>query len=97
MDLTATEVIRIMQACRKTGVHDFSLGELKLSFGPKPEPTAADNPPDLVQNEEDLRERELELKQSQLDELRISDPYAYEQMICMDNDKQDKEQSLGTQ
>ncbi len=94
--LTASDVIKIIRECRRQGISEFSLGELKLSFGPKPTPepeVAPQNPPNPELEKELLQQRELELKQAQLDALRLNDPYAYEQLMCLD---QEEEQSLAT-
>lgn len=99
-DFTATDIIQLIKACRKQGVCDFSLGELKLSFGaPKDKgtPTLPNPAPSEKEEDELLLQKECELKQEKLEELRLSDPLAYEEMIMMDNDNPREEQSLGTQ
>lgn len=98
--MTATEIMKIIKACNKHGVSEFCLDGLKLSFGTKLE--AVPSAPLSVQIEENpefaksiLEQREYELKQQRLDEMRLADPYTYEQMICRDKD--DEEPSIGAQ
>ncbi len=96
--MTVTEIEKIIKTCRKQGVSEFSLDGLKLTFGPKPEKAQAP-PPEIEENPEFakaiLEQRELEIKQQKLDELRLADPYTYEQMIC--NDQDDEEPSIASQ
>lgn len=90
MDFTAEDVLKIIRTCKKQGISEFSLGELKLSFGPKPvhEPVIPYNPSDPEREKELLADRELEIKQAMLDDLRLSDPYEYEQLICKDQEEE---------
>lgn len=98
MEYTPTEVIKIIKACREQGVSEFSLGELKLSFGAASEavPPPPPNLPNPEAEAQAFAQHEADLKQERLEELKLSDPYEYEQLICMDRDGEE-ENSVGTQ
>lgn len=88
--LTASEIIKIIKQAKRLGVSHFQLGELKLRFGDAAQIVKA-NPENEISARE---EHENEIKSEQLENLRLSDPFTYEQMMC--NDLDEKETPFGT-
>lgn len=100
------DVCRILEACGKSRVAVLELGPLFISFGqPEPkvenvsedlfQPTAAIVAIQKQQAERALLADEIRLKQSQLDELPLSDPYLNEQLLIsgeLEDDRRSNEQ-----
>jgi len=88
MDLK--EISDIIDLCKRAGVSKFSLGDLCLEFG---RPTkselsataaseqALSDEVHLRQTKESLELRELRLRENQLEELLLTDPLKYEELI----------------
>lgn len=83
--MTAAEVIELIKAAQSSGIIDFRLGELQFKFGvdhAAPAVQLAVEDPRITQ--ENLERNELEVKDVALENLRLADPLAYEQMIVED-------------
>lgn len=83
-DLSTVDVLEIIKACRKNGVAAFSHRGLKFrlmgddGFSQPLRPQKRLSP---AEEERRLPEMEMRLKQQDLGELRLRDPYEYEQLI----------------
>ncbi len=84
MDMTSTDIIEVMKACRDLGVRHFEGNGLKLEFGPSADAKPVLGEADPAQSERILSEVELRIKQEQLENLKIEDPFAYEELIAKD-------------
>jgi hypothetical protein len=79
--LATSDIIDIIKACASSGVREFSVGDLRLSFV-KPKQIIAPAPPHTTQKfEDDLLESEAALKDKYLEELMIKDPVKYEELL----------------
>lgn len=81
--MNTNEVIEVIKACKEAGVAAFEHGALKLSFQ-----SAAIAQPDPVAEKSNLRQREFALKEEQLENLRLTDPLAYETLVQYDQNLQ---------
>jgi hypothetical protein len=82
--LSSSDIIDIIRASYESGVRELEFQGLRVSFEEKPKPlemviTAAPHTPESL--ERDLEENEFEVKQKMLDELMISDPLKYEELL----------------
>lgn len=84
--MTSTEIIEVIQACRNLGVRHFEGNGLKLEFGLPPEaaPQKVVGIEDPAAAQRAIDEGELRVKQELLDNLKLEDPYEYEQLIAQD-------------
>lgn len=84
--LTALDICKIIQSCHKHKVSRFQLQSLKLEFNPLPEIIEKEVLRDLHVEQPELPVREKLLKQKEqyeelLQEAKLADPLAYEQMM----------------
>lgn len=90
--LTSTEVVEIIDACSKNGVYTLEFGDLKLTLGKVPSdpmymspdvyyeqplPAKLDTTGEMEHNEEDTKQSAEELADI-MEELKLTDPVAYE-------------------
>lgn len=82
--MTSSEVISLIAACQTHKVLKFKLDGLEFSFGPN-DPVAlapvVSGPLDPQVESETLEQLAEEARQVHLDNLRLSDPLQYEQLI----------------
>lgn len=78
--MTTTEIIDVIKACKEAGVNKFEHAGLKLDF----QGMALAGPADDATQKKLLAEREFRIKEEQLENLRLSDPLAYETLIQYD-------------
>lgn len=88
--VNADDLCRIIKECAKSKVRELNLGALNLAFGPtdqldlKPLDSVETKPLEQamkISEEERLREKEARF-QDELDQLRLTDPLAYEKYIA---------------
>lgn len=85
--MTISEITELIKICKETGIRHYEGNGLKFDFGPsEPIPVnlvavAAD--PAFEQR--NLEEEEIRIRQTDLEEMKIRDPYMYEQLIAFDN------------
>ena len=85
LSLTASEVLSLIAACKDAQVRQFEFSGLKLEFGQVAlAPTPIIGGEDPVADERHRDEHEIRIKADELETLRLSDPYAYEQIIAFD-------------
>jgi restriction endonuclease Mrr len=94
--ISATEICAILEACGKSRVLSFNYGALNVTFAPegyvKPEVelafrhTAEGWTPTQVKEAEKTMyaEQEQRLKQEELENLKLSDPEMYEELVLQD-------------
>lgn len=77
---TADDVCKLLDHARKVGVSEFALDGLqfKLSEGTGPLPLAPENP-ELTKTI--IRNEAINIKLQQADEMLVTDPTAYEEMV----------------
>ena len=80
--------------CGKSGVHDFVFNELHISFQARkeecqdisltqsPGPVTANN--EILDEVSLIQQDEIVAKDLELEELRIQNPFEYENMLCQD-------------
>lgn len=84
MELKASEVISIIKACKTANVTAFELDGLKLKFGQENDGGLGVTPcPDPSPSElaDQITEIESRVQRDRLDELKLSDPLAYEELL----------------
>ncbi len=89
--VSAKELCDLIKTCAKNGVNTFHIGNIKLEFGqgnqptpntPIPEPTIALDETQAVKiSAEAERQMSFDRLQQEVDELKLSDPLAYEKFI----------------
>jgi hypothetical protein len=87
--LSATEVCLIIRACSESQVTQLKLGDLEISLGHKaPEPVLTAPTPDTAISEiqtqiekEELVEQEIRLRDDQIKQMLIEDPYEAEKLM----------------
>lgn len=93
--LSAEDVCKILESCSKNGVRELKFAELAVSFGPAPlvahfpapgPEISGQNPENVIQvqtqeEEKTQEEQGLSLRQRQIAELMITDPYHAEQLM----------------
>lgn len=82
--MTVTEVLQVIEACQKCRVKHFELDGLKLDFDDTPtiKHVVADDP---VAAAENLERNSIVIKMEQLEEMKLRDPYVYEQIVAMES------------
>lgn len=82
--MTTNEIISLIDKCAERKVLNFKLDGLEFSFGlaAEPERTAPLQPVDPKVEQEAIEELAEIARQTQLDNLRLSDPLQYEQLIA---------------
>jgi len=81
-DLTSQEICEIIKTCSEGNVNHFSYSGLEISFKGfvAPNPTICDN---IIGGEETLLgQTELDWKDEELVEMKITDPFQYEQLLA---------------
>lgn len=79
------EICKIISVCKKSGLKSFEFGDLKLEFSDKDH--VQENIPKPVKTKLEVEDKNKEAKiledskQEKLDELLLLDPYAYEQLL----------------
>ena len=90
MELDTKKISAIIKACGKAGVQEFSLGELRITFGTKTDPDLSVSPlsgealsdeDHRKLNEQSLEQDEVRTRENQMEELLITDPAQYERLI----------------
>jgi hypothetical protein len=94
--LKAEEVCSILKVCAEAGVNEITFRDLNVRFGPpaetrRPEQDAESASPSSSEtvlseiaakiDQETIEEQEIRIREQQLDELRITDPLAYEKLV----------------
>lgn len=82
MGMTATEILEVLKMCRELGVTHFEGNGLKLEFGQKEAPILGVE--DAKASQRSIDETEIRIKQEELENLKLTDPYTYEQIIAHD-------------
>lgn len=85
----AKDVVSILEACAKARVLSLQYGALSATFSPEGYiPSSPTGWPTSVISQEDqkriMAEHESRLKQDELENLRLSDPELYEEMVLQD-------------
>lgn len=73
--MITTEILQLIAACKEAGVAEFEHEGLKFQFG---KPIAAE---DAKIEAENLSQNEIRLKREELENLKLTDPLAYETFI----------------
>lgn len=82
--MTAAEICSIIKACANTSVREFRIGDLYLAFGPKdPSVQMVETKPlQATEISEEARTQAIaERVEQDLDELKLTDPFAYERLL----------------
>lgn len=92
--MTSIEIISLIAACQMHKVLNFKLDGLEFSFGPN-DPVAlapvVSGPVDPQVEKDNLEQLADEARQVHLDNLRLSDPLQYEQLISENQLEQQSE------
>lgn len=80
--LKSSDICRIIETCKKSGVLDFKLGGLHINFGPPPNTWPADLVPplDTPTSGPDAQKARKPSEEEQMD-LILSDPAEYEKRV----------------
>jgi hypothetical protein len=90
MALDYQNVCLIIESCAKNGVYLFKLGDLEVHLGVKPSapgPAILESHPEKIiqeqikQEKEAIEDEEIRTKESQIEELLITDPFKAEELI----------------
>ena len=86
--MTADEIVKILEACAKTGVNKFMYDGINIEMGSVadkvclPEVQIHDKPEDLQKFEEEIRIKEKKrLTEEALAELNLLDPVSYDKYL----------------
>lgn len=97
MEFKASEIVKIIDACGKSGVSSFKMGELEMVFNgfviqtESDYPKKADQVERLVVADPNFQlQQEFELDNEESEHLIISDPLAYEEKL-MNGDFQESD------
>jgi len=83
----AVDICNIIKVCGEAGVSDFRVGDFSVSFGKSSKHTASNTPEEAIsveqvlQAERSLAQAEAEIKEDQLNQMLIEDPFAAEELI----------------
>lgn len=93
IDLYTKDIVEIIKACRKEGVAALDFGDLHLRFAESAAETVKLKGirPDPVTEARRIPEMEIQVREHELEELRLRDPYEYEQLVAQNeltNDRQ---------
>ena len=96
---TASDVVKIIEACCKSGVRCLKFNGLDVEFGPYMPAIASHGVADMSKKQLDsiMRQREVQLREEQLSEMMIADPAAYESAILDGDIKPSNEEDQGIQ
>lgn len=85
--MTISEITDLIKICKETGIRHYEGNGLKFDFGPSEPPpvVAAPNVADPAFEQRNLEEEEIRIRHTDLEEMKIRDPYMYEQLIAFDN------------
>jgi hypothetical protein len=92
VDLKISDIIKLIKTCKEQGVQNLDGFGLKLAFFENASHKVEEDvkieevPSEVVEvrKKEDLELNEIELKMEKLADLRLTDPYQYEQLIALD-------------
>ncbi len=88
--VSAKELCDLIKTCAKNGVNTFHIGNIKLEFGKVDQPiqspiiltqTSVDETQAVKISAEAERQMSFDRLQQEVDELKLSDPLAYEKFI----------------
>lgn len=79
-EMRADDICKIIECARKASLSEFSYGELSFKLGEVP-PTIQEVADNLARRQADFKQAKEELKQTQIDELALTDAGAYEELI----------------
>lgn len=93
MDLNPAGICEILRACREVGVAELKFGRLQVTFGTPSKTDAPPSPPTSPDTEisesqarqiehESLESASLSVKEDQLEQMLLEDPYGYEQLLA---------------
>lgn len=92
MNFKINEMIRLIKVCAQVGVSEFSFGEIKVSFAQHKNDAKMEDGiilppvPDHIHDErerQDMEKIEIGLRESEIEELKIRDPFKYEELVAL--------------
>lgn len=101
MELNPQDICRILQACAKTKVKEFKLGDFSVSFEEKPgikpveSPTLITGSAESVEQESIARD-EVDIRERQMAEMLIEDPLMYEKLLEQGELEDAKQENSGS-
>lgn len=109
MALSTRQVLSILETSAKSGVHVLKFRDLHITFGQKPEPADLPDPPKqpsahhpvaamteqqhTIGQQLALEEQEFNARQAQLEELQLTNPSLYEQLVNNGELEEDDDES----
>lgn len=76
--IPTADIVTILQTCKNTGVSQFTLGDLQISFTPREAASRPPSPEDFELETQRRLDEDEDLEALEMQNLLITDPEAYE-------------------